>query len=139
MHALDRVFLALYSRQRRMADDANLESAWTNAGLLMSMLIALPLMAIEASLIGLFQLVTHIDIDSEIKGVWLIFGALIGLQTSVLVHRAFDRYLAAPPLLPVNESSEGQSLTRWFVSLSVLAFAVGCLGALVLLGAKPSS
>jgi hypothetical protein len=132
MKALDRIFMIFFSRRRRKLGDARLAAAWQSASFLVSTTIAMPTVAIGLVLMALNMLVTGAGFTLELKQKWQIAVGCIGVISGVLLDRRFKKYLSNPPKLTPTESDDERTLARWFLSLTIATFAVGCVAAFLI-------
>jgi hypothetical protein len=130
MKILDRTFLVLFARYRRINSDSALESAWRSASNKVSRYLILPTAGAAVLLAVAFRpLLGELSLG-QLKRATILVGFGVWLGIAFFLDKRFTKYVSAPPALAPQESA---SEARFFAKFRVSTVGIFVLALLVLL------
>jgi hypothetical protein len=122
LKSLDRAFLILFARARRVVSDARIAAAWQTAMARLGGYLVFPVIA----LMILAMLVKHLLIDAQDEVVQKAPGQVVGiivfLICYVLLYKRYRAYMLQPPALALDEPKEDQRYLTRFRTVTIGAF-----------------
>ncbi len=127
----DELFLILFARARRALGVGETNAAWHRAIGKLAGYLALLAIAVVSVTMLLTRHLLRIGPAAGAKRLWQTIGAIVFLLAFVALYRRFRPYSVSPPLLQPAESTRQARVILWFRGISIGAFLLALLLAML--------